>query len=139
MNLKEFNSLPDLFFYQEKKQNPQDIFLKWLNPKNKKTYTWSETSQNIYKFASSLKKYLKNGDRCLLLSENRPEWLIADIAIMMTNSITVPAYTTYTENDYRYLIEDCQPSVIIVSNNELHKKIIKYYKRKKFYKKSNFF
>ena len=135
MNLKEFNSLPDLFFYQEKQQDPKSIFLKWLNPKNKKKYTWSETSKNIYKFANSLKKYLKDGDRCLLLSENRPEWLIADIAIMMTNSITVPAYTTYTENDYKYLIEDCEPSVIIVSNNELYKKIRNIVKEKSFIKK----
>jgi long-chain acyl-CoA synthetase len=135
MNLKEFNSLPDLFFYQEKQQDPKSVFLKWLNPKNKKTYTWSETSKNIYKFANSLKKYLKDGDRCLLLSENRPEWLIADIAIMMTNSITVPAYITYTENDYKYLIEDCEPSVIIVSNNELYKKIRNIVKEKSFIKK----
>ena len=36
MNLKEFNSLTDLFFYQAEKQNPKRIFLEWLNPKNKK-------------------------------------------------------------------------------------------------------
>jgi len=36
MNLKEFNSLTDLFFYQAEKQNPKSIFLEWLNPKNKK-------------------------------------------------------------------------------------------------------
>ena len=63
----------------------------------------------------------------LLVSENRPEWLISDIAIMLANGITVPAYTTYTEKDYKYLIEDCQPSVIIVSNDEMHNKLEKYY------------
>ena len=60
-----------------------------------------------------------------MLSENRPEWLIADLAIMLAKAITVPAYTTYTEKDYEYLIEDCTPSVIIVSNNSLHKKLEK--------------
>jgi long-chain acyl-CoA synthetase len=41
-----------------------------------------------------------------LVSENRPEWFISDLAIMLSGGITVPAYTTYTEEDYKYLIED---------------------------------
>ena len=56
MNLNEFNSLIDLYFYQAKKQNSQSIFLEWLNPKNKKKFTWLETSSNIYKLAKILKK-----------------------------------------------------------------------------------
>ena len=135
MDLKEINSLTDLFFYQTEKQNPTSIFLEWLNPKNKKRLTWEETSSNIYKLAKILKENINDGDRCLLVSENRPEWLISDIAIMLANGITVPAYTTYTENDYKYLIEDCQPSVIIVSNNEMHKKLKNIIKEKVFIKK----
>ena len=135
MDLKEINSLTDLFFYQTGKQNPTSIFLEWLNPKNKKRLTWEETSSNIYKLAKILKENISDGDRCLLVSENRPEWLISDLAIMLANGITVPAYTTYTENDYKYLIEDCQPSVIIVSNNEMHKKLKNIIKEKVFIKK----
>jgi len=135
MNLNEFNSLIDLYFYQAKKQNPQSVFLEWLNPKNKKRFTWSETSSNIYKLAKIIKENIVEGDRCLLVSENRPEWLISDIAVMLANGITVPAYTTYTENDYRYLIEDCQPSVIIVSNNEMHDKLKNIIEEKDFIKR----
>jgi len=135
MNLRELNSLTDLFFYVAEKQNKKDIFLEWLNPKNRKKYSWLETSENIYKIAKVLKENINEGDRCLLVSENRPEWLISDIAIMLANGITVPAYTTYTENDYKYLIEDCQPSVIIVSNNEMHKKLKNIIKEKVFIKK----
>ena len=123
MNLKELNSLIDLFFYKVKKENPDTPFLEWLNPKNKKKYTWGETSTNIYKLAKVIKKNIKSGDRCLLVSENRPEWLIADLSIMLADGITVPAYTTYTEKDYKYLIEDCEPSLIIVSNNEMYIKL----------------
>ena len=47
MNLSEFNNLTDLFFYQAEKQDSKSIFLEWLNPKNKKIFTWSETSANI--------------------------------------------------------------------------------------------
>jgi len=135
MNLNEFNSLTDLFFYQAKKQIPESVFLEWLNPKNKKIFTWSETSSNIYKFAKILKIYVRENDRCLLVSENRPEWLISDMAIMLANAITVPAYTTYTESDYKYLIEDCEPSIIVVSNNEMHKKLQKIIEEKNFIKK----
>ena len=135
MNLKKFNSLVDLFFYQAEKQNSQESFLEWLNPKNRKNFTWGETSKNIYKLAKVLKKNILEGDRCLLVSENRPEWLIADLAIMLANGITVPAYTTYTEKDYKYLIEDCQPSVIVVSNDEMHHKLKNIIQEKDFVRK----
>jgi long-chain acyl-CoA synthetase len=135
MNLNKFNSLIDLYFYQAKKQNPQSIFLEWLNPQNKKKFTWLETSSNIYKLAKIIKENIVDRDRCLLVSENRPEWLISDIAVMLANGIIVPAYTTYTENDYRYLIEDCQPSLIIVSNNEMHDKLKNIIEEKDFIKR----
>ena len=67
MNLKEINNLTELFFIQAEKQNPKSIFLEWLNPKNKKKFTWSETTSNIYKLANVLKNYVKEGDRCLLV------------------------------------------------------------------------
>ena len=135
MNLKELNSLVDLFFYKAEKENPNIIFLEWLNPKNKKKYTWGETSTNIKKLAKVLKDNIDPGDRCLLVSENRPEWLVADLAIMLAEGITVPAYTTYIEKDYKYLIEDCEPSVIIVSNNEMHDKLKNIIQEKDFIRK----
>jgi len=135
MNLKEINSLTELFFNQVKKQDPKSVFLEWLNPKNKKIFTWEQTELNIYKLTKILKQYVSNGERCLLVSENRPEWLISDLSIMLANGITVPAYTTYTQNDYEYLIDDCEPSVVIVSNNEMHKKLKNTIQKKNFIKK----
>ena len=135
MKLKELNSLVELFFSQVKKQDSKSIFLEWLNPKDKKKLTWGETSSCIYKLAKILKENIADGDRCLLVSENRPEWLISDIAVMLSNGITVPAYTTYTESDYKYLVEDCEPSVIIVSNDEMHDKLKNIIEEKAFIKK----
>jgi len=135
MNLNEFDSLVDLFFYKAEKENPNTLFLEWLNPKNKKKYTWGETSINIQKLAKVLNNNILEGERCLLVSENRPEWLISDLAIMLANGITVPAYTTYTEKDYKYLVEDCQPSIIIVSNDEMHDKLKNIIQEKNFIKK----
>ncbi len=135
MNLSEFDNLTDLFFYQAEKKNSQEIFLEWLNPVNRKKFTWLETISNIYKLSKVLKDCVKKEDRILLLSENRPEWLIADLSIMLANAITVPAYITYTEKDYKYLIEDCEPSVVIVSNNKMYKKLEKIVYEKQFIKK----
>ena len=135
MNLKEFNNLVDLYFYQAKKQNSQSNFLEWLNPNHKVKFTWGETSSSIYNLAFAIKKNIIDGDRCLLVSENRPEWLISDIAIMLAGGITVPAYTTYTEKDYKYLVEDCEPSVIIVSNKMMHWKLKNIIDSKSFIKK----
>ncbi len=135
MNLDKLNNLIELFSHQAEKQNKESIFLQWLNPNNKKSYTWEETQKNILKLSKIIRENIKEGDRCLLVSENRPEWFISDMAIMLSGGITVPAYTTYTEDDYKYLIEDCEPSLIIVSNNELLKKLNNTINEKKFIKK----
>ncbi|MDB3924465.1 long-chain fatty acid--CoA ligase [Candidatus Pelagibacter sp.] len=135
MNLDKLNNLIELFSHQVEKQNKESIFLQWLNPNNKKSYTWKETQKNILKLSKIIRENIKEGDRCLLVSENRPEWFVSDMAIMLSGGITVPAYTTYTEDDYKYLIEDCEPSLIIVSNNELLKKLNNTINEKKFIKK----
>ena len=135
MNLDKLNNLIELFSHQAQKQNKESIFLQWLNPNNKKSYTWEETQKNILKLSKIIRENIKEGDRCLLVSENRPEWFVSDMAIMLSGGIAVPAYTTYTEDDYKYLIEDCEPSLIIVSNNELLKKLNNTINQKRFIKK----
>ncbi len=135
MNLNNLNNLIELFVNQANKQNKKDIFLEWLNPSNKKTYTWDQTEKSILKLSKVIKENIKEGDRCLLVSENRPEWFVSDLAIMVAGGITVPAYTTYTEDDYKYLIEDCEPSLVVVSNNEILKKLNNSINEKDFIKK----
>ena len=135
MNLDNLSNLIELFSHQVQKQNKKYIFFQWLNPNNQKTYTLEEAEKNILKLSKIIKENIKEGDRCLLVSENRPEWFVSDLAIMLSDGITVPAYTTYTEEDYKYLIEDCEPSLVIVSNNELLKKLSKTIDEKDFIKK----
>ena len=90
-------------------------------------------ARTIKIIANEISKIINNGDRCLLVSENRPEWMISDLSIMLAGGITVPAYTTYVSRDYEYIINDCSPSIIIVSNDEQFNKICRYCWCKKFY------
>ncbi len=135
MNLKQINNLTELFFYQFNQQTNKDkILLSTLGDK-RKNYSWQETYDFISLVSIELRKVISKGDRCLLISENRPEWFITDLSIMLSDGITVPAYTTYVENDYNYILNDCTPSVIFVSNNEQFNKLKNIIKDKKFIKK----
>ena len=134
MELKNTNNLVELFFEKYKSQKKDEILLKSL--KNlEKTYSWEQTKNAIINLSSEISKYIKKGDRCLLISENRPEWFISDLSIMLSNGITVPAYTTYIEKDYEYIIDDCRPSIVLFSNNEQYQKIRKIISHKDFIKK----
>ena len=128
MELNKINSLVELFFekYKEKKEFTNQPFLKWLKTNENDFLTWEQVKNNIYLFSKYLSKILSKGDRCVLLSENRPEWLIADIAIMNAGGVTVPLFTTYSEKDYEHIINDCKPKACIVSNNIQFKKIEKF-------------
>ena len=134
MDLKKINNLVQLFNDQYKLRNKDEIFLTSLKePKIK--YSWEKTKNFIKVIAEDLKKIANKGDRCLLISENRPEWLIVDIAIMYADLISVPTYTTYSSKDYEHIINDCTPSIIFVSNDEQLKKIKNSIKNKIFIKK----
>ena len=134
MELKNTNNLVELFFEKYKSQKKDEILLTSL--KNlEKTYSWEQTKNAIINLSSEISKYIKKGDRCLLISENRPEWFISDLSIMLSNGITVPAYTTYIEKDYEYIIDDCRPSIVLFSNNEQYQKIRKIISHKDFIKK----
>jgi long-chain acyl-CoA synthetase len=126
MYMLKINSLVDLFFSKCKEKENSEIFLQWLKPENAKEYSWQDVTEKIFKLSHRIRKVITPEDRCLLISENRPEWLIADLAIMNAGGISVPIFTTYSDNDYKYIIEDCKPSVIIVSNQVQFNKIKKY-------------
>jgi len=123
MDISKLNSLVELYFKQVEKIDKKKSFLTWLKPEKNITYNWDEVTDKIYKLSYKIKSLINKGDRVLLLSENRPEWLISDIAIMNSGGITVPIFTTYAEKDYEYILKDCSPSLIIVSNNKQLKKI----------------
>ena len=138
MKIDNIKNLLELFQHQYQKKNKEDIFLKSLK-RPQKEYSWESVYLNIIKLSEEINKYINKGDRCLLVSENRPEWLISDLSIMLSGGITVPAYTTYTERDYEYIINDCTPSILIISDKTLYLKIKTIIPKKKFIKKIIFF
>jgi len=138
MEIDETNNLLELFYKQYQKQNKEDIFLQSLKEPQKK-YSWEDVYLNINRLSEEISKYIKKDDRCLLVSENRPEWMISDLSIMLSQGITVPAYTTYTERDYEYIIDDCTPTIIIISDKIQYEKIKNIIPKKDFIKKVMFF
>ncbi len=138
MKINKINNLLELFYRQYQKQGKENIFLQSLKYPERK-YSWAEVYSNINKLSKEISKYINKGDRCLLVSENRPEWLISDLSVMLSGGITVPAYTTYTERDYEYIIDDCTPSILIISDKIQYSKIKEIIPKKKFIKKIIFF
>jgi long-chain acyl-CoA synthetase len=126
MQISSFKNLNEIFFLQYEDHKKDDhLLFNNLNLKKFQTYTWQDTRSNVLKLANFLNsKNIKKADRVLLVSENRPEWLIADLAILLNAAITVPNYTTYTVNDFAFTINDSKPAGLIVSSSNLLKNIL---------------
>ncbi len=67
---------------------------------------------------------IKKGDRIGLVSENRIEWVIADIAIAAIGAVSVPLFPTLTPKQEEYIFNNCGASAVIVSNNFQLKKLL---------------
>ena len=125
MEINKLNSLVELYFIKSETIDKDKQFLKWLKP-NKTKYTWGDVTDKIFKLSEKIRSLIVEGDRCLILSENRPYWLMTDISIMNAGGISVPIFTTYSASDYEYIMNDCKPSLIFVSNNDQFSKIKKF-------------
>mgnify|MGYP001318284397 FL=1 len=124
VNFDNFNSIVSLFEYQAENLSTKPYLWK----KNNKEFdflTWNKVKSMVDQIAKSLSSLgILEGDRVIILSENRPEWQISDLAIMSIGAITVPMYTTSTSDDYLHILKHSGARCAIVSNNELMKKIL---------------
>ena len=89
MDISKLNSLVELYFKKTEEVEGKRPFLKWLKP-DKRTYNWEDVTERIYKLTAKIKSLIKPGDRCLILSENRPYWLMTDIATVSYTHLTLP-------------------------------------------------
>ncbi len=87
--------------------------------------SWAETARQVASLAQGLRGLgLAPGDRVMLVSENRPEWCIADLAIMAAGCVTVPTYITNTERDHSHIIENSGARAVIVSTAKLARTLL---------------
>ena len=87
--------------------------------------SYAEAARQVAALAGHLRRIgLKPGDRVMLVSENRPEWLIADLGIMAAGCVTVPTYTTNTTRDHQHVLANSGASAVIVSTQKLARALI---------------
>ncbi|MXO96881.1 AMP-binding protein [Erythrobacter aquimaris] len=115
------NNLVELFL-KRADARPDKPFLGWKADGSWQTMSWGEAANRVCLLAEALRGLgLKDGDRVCLVSENRPEWCIADLAIMAAGCITVPAYVTNTERDHAHILDNSGSRAVIVSTEKLLK------------------
>ncbi|AJD53050.1 long-chain acyl-CoA synthetase [Thalassospira xiamenensis M-5 = DSM 17429] len=117
----DWQNLPSMFFKQAEKYGDSPFL--WTKDGETDEFvptSWNDAADQVRALARSLYKIgVRPGDRVLLVSENRTEWSIADLAIMCVGALTVPAYTTNTERDHLHAIEDSGAGIAIISTKKL--------------------
>jgi len=122
--LERFDNLVSLFLTRadEKGERP---FLWAKRDGEWRSISWREAARQVAALAASLRRIgLEPGDRVALVSENRPEWLIADLAIMAAGCVTVPTYTTNTTRDHAHVLGNSGARAVIVSSEKLARSLV---------------
>ena len=127
MQLSDFDASSNLvaLFFARAAERGEAPFL-WAKREGKwQSISWAEAARQVCLVAEALRGLgLNDGDRVMLVSENRPEWCIADLAIMAAGCITVPAYTTNTERDHTHVLENSGARAVFVSDAKLAKALL---------------
>jgi long-chain acyl-CoA synthetase len=122
--LERFDNLVQMFFTRAREKGDKPFLWHKAGGKWQPT-SWADAARQVASLATAFQAMgLKNGDRVMLVSENRPEFCIADLAIMAAGCVTVPTYTTNTERDHQHIIENSGACAIIVSNTKLAKTLL---------------
>jgi long-chain acyl-CoA synthetase len=125
--MRQFERFPNLvtMFFTRAREGGDKPFL-WRKVDNEwQAISWRDVAQQVASVAEGLRKLgLKRGDRVMLVSENRPEWCLADLGIMAAGCVTVPAYTTNTERDHLHILENSGARAVIVSDARLAKPLL---------------
>ncbi len=122
--LEPFPNLVTMFFARAAERGDSPFL--WTKQSGAWVATsWAEAARQVASLATALTAIgLKRGDRVMLVSENRPEWCLSDLAIMAAGCVTVPTYVTNTERDHLHIIENAGACAIIVSTAKLAKTVL---------------
>src|SRR5688572_14939305 len=122
--LEHFPNLVTMFFTRAREKGDAP-FLWAKHDGSWHSISWADAARQVAAFAESLKRIgLRPGDRVMLVSENRPEWLIADLGIMAAGCVTVPTYITNTTRDQTHILGNSGARAVVVSNQKLAKALI---------------
>ena len=127
VQLSDFAGFPNLvaMFLARAAEHGDAPFLSARHDGRWHARSWRDVADEVCLLAQSLRALgLKPGDRVALVSENRPEWCIADLGIMAAGLVTVPTYTTNTERDHLHILENSGARAIIVSTPRLAQPLI---------------
>src|SRR5579872_996185 len=122
--LEHFDNLVSLFL--SRASDKQDEPFLWAKGEGEwRSINWAEAARQVASLAASLRRIgLEPGDRVALVSENRPEWLISDLAIMAAGCVTVPTYTTNTARDHSHILGNSGARAVIVSTQKLARNLV---------------
>jgi long-chain acyl-CoA synthetase len=124
MNYDSWQSLPEMFFEQAVRLGEKP-FLWAKHAGQYRPMSWAEAAHDVRRLALGLRSLgIGHGERIGLVSENRPEWIIADLAIMSAGAITVPAYVTHTIEDHRHVLSNSGARAVIVSKPPLSARVL---------------
>ena len=100
---------------------PQEVALASKEDGNWKSYSTDEFIKLANQLGLGLLNLgLKKGDKVAIVSNNRPEWHIVDLALLQIGITTVPIYSNITSEDYVYILKDSGASLIFVSDEDLN-------------------
>ncbi len=123
-HLERFENLVVMFFARAKEKGDSPFL--WAKKQGTwQSMSWREAAEKVAGLAAALRSFgLERGDRVMLVGENRPEWLISDLAIMAAGCVTVPTYTTNTERDHQHILDDSGARAVIVATQKLAKTLL---------------
>ncbi|HXP06007.1 MAG TPA: long-chain fatty acid--CoA ligase [Stellaceae bacterium] len=123
MDYNAINSLPAMFFATAKRRGDRPFL--WSKKDGRyQPMSWAETANQVSRLARGLVALgIAPGDRVALAAESRPEWVIADLAIMSAGAIAVPAYTTNTVEDHRHILGNSGARAVITSKPPLSERV----------------
>jgi long-chain acyl-CoA synthetase len=127
MSARQLEHFPNLvsMFLTRAAQKGDAPFLWAKREGSWQSISWSDAARQVAALAEGLRTLgLEPGDRVMLVSENRPEWLISDLAIMAAGCVTVPTYTTNTERDHSHILSNSGARAAIVSTQKLAKTLV---------------
>ncbi len=116
---EDWRNLVSMFFDQADRLGERP-FLWFKREGQYRPMTWRDVAARVSALTRGLREIgVGPGDRVVIVSENRPGWLIADLAIMATGGVAVPAYTTNTVDNHRFILENSGAKGVVVSTPKL--------------------